>query len=139
MATTILLNASVEFGEIDLSTHVTNVGLVMGAETVDVTTMGTHSGWRQMRGGLKTWTATVEVLADESAIGGLFDMLGKTATLIVKAENDDVSEANPAYVGQATLTSYEPISGGVGEAAGMTCTFENAGALVRITSEEEMP
>ena len=136
MATYIFKDGYVSMAGQDLSDHVKSITLDDGIETQDKTAMGMDS--RQMKGGLKTWSITVELHQDfasnevDDVVDGLTD---REAALIVKPNGDTTSSTNPKWTGTGLLTSYNPIGGSVGDLAGASLTFEAASDLTRATSD----
>lgn len=135
MATYIFKNAFVSIAGVDLSDHKVTVTIDTGIEAQDKTAMGMNT--RQSKGGLKTWSMSFESHQDfasgkiDQTIAGLTD---NEAALIVRPDAGSVSTTNPQWAGTGLLTSYNPISGTVGDLAVASMTFEAAGDLTRTTA-----
>lgn len=136
MATRVLDDAYVEWDSTDLSDHVQSVTLNYAAEMLDDTAMGDDT--RSNKGGLYEWSVDVEFYADEAAsevAATLFSDVGAAKTIIVRPDNSEgVGATNPNYTGTATLESFPPISGSVGDMNMNSVTFQSAGTLSRATS-----
>lgn len=135
MATLVLTDAQFEWDSNDWSDHVRSVTVEYSAELQDDTVMGDDT--RSMIGGLKDWSVTAEVLADEAANepnAVLFADVGTTATILVRPTSSAVSTTNPNYTGTAILESYQPVQGTVGDMQTFTAVFRAAGTLSRATS-----
>ena len=136
MATTVLTDAFVSINGVDLSDHVKSVTLPYAAEMLDDTVMGDDT--RSSKGGLKTWSITIEFLNDWAANevdATLFPLVGATFTIIVRPVNTGgVSATNPNFTGTGILESYPPLGNPVGELATTSVTVQSAGALSRATS-----
>ena len=52
----------------------------------------------------------------------------------VRPVNAARSTSNPAWTGQGSISSYNPVAGGVGEEQLAAVTIEAAGSLTRLTS-----
>lgn len=119
----------------DLSDHVTSITLDTGVEAQDKTAMGDSS--RQSIAGLSTWSVTAEIQQDFAA--GELDAIiaaltNNEAALVIRPTSSAVGTTNPEWTGTGLLTSYNPISGAVGDLAMASVTFEAASDLARATS-----
>lgn len=136
MATIVLTDAFVSINGVDLSDHVKSVTLPYAAEMLDDTVMGDDT--RSNKGGLKTWSITIEFLNDWAANevdATLFPLVGSTFTIIVRPVNTGgVSATNPNFTGTGILESYPPLGNQVGELATTSVTVQSAGTLSRATS-----
>lgn len=136
MATIVLTDAFVSINGVDLSDHVKSVTLPYAAEMLDDTVMGDDT--RSSKGGLKTWSITIEFLNDWAANevdATLFPLVGSTFTIIVRPVNTGgVSATNPNFTGTGILESYPPLGNQVGELATTSVTVQSAGTLSRATS-----
>lgn len=135
MATFVLTDATVEIDSVDLSDHVISVDLTYEADAVEDTNMGdsTHINL----GGLKNWSLSIEFSQDFASgkvDATLFSLVGSTTTVAVKPTSSATSATNPSFGGTALLTSYNPISGSVGDKLTCTAEFGPAGDLSRSTS-----
>lgn len=139
MAVTVLTNASVTFNSVDLSDHVESVEIDMSYDDVEITAMGATA--HSFSPGLRNDEIKVTFLQDFAASEvdqTLNSYLGNAtgATLVVKPVATTVSSVNPSYTMTATIYSYQPISGSVGEASKTEVTFKPVagGFIVRATS-----
>lgn len=135
MASLAFTDGFVSFGGTDISSYVTSVTLDYAAEMLDETAMGDTT--RIMKGGLKTWSATLEMnqdFADNLIDEILFPLVGTTGTLIVRPTSSAVGAANPNYTGTGIIENYNPFGNSVGELAKTTVTIQSAGTLSRATA-----
>lgn len=139
MAITVLTGASVTFNSVDLSDHVESVEINQDIEDVDITAMGATS--RAFAPGLRNDSVTVTFYQDFAAgkvDATLNGFIGNAAgaSLVVKPTSGSTSTVNPAYTMTATLYSYQPLSGTVGEASMVEVEFRPVagGSIVRATS-----
>lgn len=125
----------VSFGGTDISDYVKSVTLDYAAEMLDETAMGDTT--RTMIGGLKTWSASLEMnqdFADGLIDEILFPLVGTTGTLIVRPTSSGVGPSNPNYTGTGIIENYSPFGNSVGDLASTSITIQSAGALSRATS-----
>jgi len=135
MATFVLKDASVVINSVDLSDHVRSVAINYEAEGVDDTNMSDTT--RIMTGGLLNYSVEVEFSQDHAASevdATLFALVGSTTAVVIKPTSSAVGSTNPSYSGTMLLTSYNPVSGTVGDLATASVSFVPAGALTRATS-----
>ena len=135
MASLAFTDGFVSFGAVDISDYVTSITLDYAAEMLDETAMGDTT--RIMKGGLKTWSATLEMnqdFADGLIDEILFPLVGTTGVLIVRPTSSAVGAANPNYTGTGIIASYNPFGNGVGDLAKTSVTIQSAGALSRATA-----
>jgi hypothetical protein len=136
MPTQVLTNARVQWGSGtgDVFTGVRSVTVTYEAEALDETVMGNTT--RTHIGGLKSWSADVEIYGDTTAAMDtyLFPKVGTVRNLRIRASATGIGAANPEYRGNALLENYPILSAGVGELNAKTLTFQSAGTLTRVTS-----
>lgn len=136
MPTQVLTNARVQWGTGtgDVLQNVRSVTLTYEAEALDDTTMGDTT--RQNLGGLKNWSAEVEIhqTASGTTSSHLFPLVGTIRNLKVRADTGSVGPANPEFRGDALLTSFPIFGAAVGELSGTSISFAPAGTLSRATS-----
>jgi hypothetical protein len=139
MAITVLTNASVTFNSVDLSDHVESVEINQSYEDVEITAMGATA--RAYSPGLREDEVTITFYQDFAAAKvdqTLQGYLGSAtgAALVIKPTSGAVSTTNPSYTMTATIYSYQPLAGSVGEASMTQVTFKPAAgsAIVRATS-----
>lgn len=132
----ILKDAFFSWDSNDLSSYVQQVELTYEAEEQDGTAMGDDT--RVQDGGLKNWTVTAELFADESAGGPnaiLHPDVGTTATVVIRpVASDPIAADNPEYSGTGMLQSINPVAGTVGEQQMVSANISPAGDLNRVTS-----
>lgn len=135
MAQIVLTDVSVTINSVDLSDHVTSVTLNHDADSVEITAMGDTA--HMFTGGLENISLTVELQADydaSSVDATLSPLVGSTTTVVVLPTSAAVGATNPSFtISNALCTSYQPVSGGVGELGTASCEFAG-GTLVRATS-----
>lgn len=129
MAITVLTNASVTFASVDLSDHVESVEIDFAYDDVEITAMGATA--KSYAPGLRDDKVTVNFYQDfatSKVDQTLNTYLGSAsgATLVVKPDSGSVSSVNPSYTMTATLYSYQPVSGKVGEASMTSVEFRPA-------------
>lgn len=135
MAQLILEDAFVSVDGNDISSSVKSVTVNYSAEMQDDTTMGDDT--KSNKGGLKNWSAEVELLQDFAAgelDSILFPLVGTTVVVIFRPTSAVVGASNPNYTGNGTVESYPPLGGTVGDLASTTISIQPAGTLSRATS-----
>ena len=135
MAQLILEDAFVSVDGNDISASVKSVTVNYSAEMQDDTTMGDDT--KSNKGGLKNWSAEVELLQDFAAgelDSILFPLVGTTVVVIFRPTSAVVGPSNPNYTGNGTIESYPPLGGTVGDLASTTISIQPAGTLSRATS-----
>ena len=118
MAKIVLTNAHVTVNSVDLSDHVRSVEVEFASDEVEQTTMGDAA--RNFLPGLLTQRMTV-TFANDYASGEVDATIsplvsnGTSHTILVKPVDASVSATNPSYSGTAYCTSFNPVSGAVGD------------------------
>ena len=135
MGKIVLVDAFVSVGGNDISSNVSSATLTYEADAVEKTCMGdtTHLNM----GGLKNWGLEIELLDDYDAAeidSIMFPLVGTEVACIIRPDSAVVGVDNPQYTGQGVVTSYPPIGGSVGDAAGSSISIVPAGALGRATA-----
>lgn len=122
---------------VDLSAYVLDARLEAGAESIDVTALGTDTG-RIFMAGLKTFTLNVEFQQDYAASkvdATLAPLLGAAAfAVVLRPSSGAKSATNPEWTGNWILESYNPVSNRVGELQTASAVFRPAGAISRATT-----
>jgi len=114
---------------------VRSVSLSYSAEIQDKTAMGANS--RGRIAGLKDWNATVEFNQDFASSDYdkmMYANVGKSSTDLhfeVRPTTGKGTATNPRYQGRCVQEGYTPISGGVGDLAVHSITFQGDGDLTR--------
>lgn len=137
MAVTVLTNASVLVNTVDLSDHVTKVGIDTKAGPVDSTAMSS-TGWKSFLGGLKEFSVMLDFQQDLAAAkvyATLWPLLGTVTTFEIRAVNSARSVTNPGYTGSVLIADV-PILGStqVGTLAMVSVTWPGTGAFTPQTS-----
>jgi hypothetical protein len=144
MAKFVLKDAVVTVAGNDLSDHVSSVTVETTTDEVDVTGF-TSSSFREFTDGFKDASITATFLQDFATgevDGALWNLgpgntAGTTFSVSVKATSAATSATNPIFtIPTAKMYGYNPIAGGVGDAASTDVTFRVAGTagLTRGTS-----
>lgn len=129
-------NAYITIATVDLSDHAATVTIDTGVETLDSTAMG--SGTRTMIGGLATWTVTVEFFQDFAASkvdATIASLTNRLAALVIKPNGGTTGATNPKWTGTGLLSSYNPLSGSVGDIGKTSLSFVANTALVRAEAD----
>ena len=135
MATVVITNGSVTIGAVDISTACSRATWEYGAEAQDETSFGDTT--RIMKGGLKTWSFTVEGNQDfitGSVNAVFFTSVGSTISCITRQDTGAIAVSNPEYSGVGLLTEYSPAQLVQGEIQPFRAVFQNAGNLVQTLS-----
>lgn len=116
----VLRNVVVGIDGVDLSDHVREVGVEMTAADVSTTAMG--AGGEGHLAGIRSDRFTFTMYSDFSAskvhatINPKFASAG-TFEVKVTASGSTIGTTNPLFIGYCPALSYNPVSGGVGDAA----------------------
>lgn len=119
----------------NLSAYVRELTLSYSAEQLDATVMGDDT--RVNKGGLKNWSVDAtfkQILTTNGPEDVLFNLVGTSATIIIKPTNAATTDQNPSYTGVASVEQYTPGSGAVGVLHEANASFQNAGTLTRSTT-----
>lgn len=139
MATYVGRDVSVVVNSVDLSNHVQSCTVDESMETQDATAMGNSA--RAFAGGLFADTIDITFLQDfasgsvDATIAAVFR--NRTShTVVVKPTSSAVSTTNPTYTLTGLVSSYNPISGSVGDMATCDVSWVNTttAGLARATS-----
>jgi len=128
MAITVLTNAMVLVGGVDLSDHVSKVTIEDVRAPVDVTAMGaTNTAVAKGLGDAKITLDFFQDFAPAKVHATLQPLIGSsTPTAIeVRPTNAARSATNPAALMQGLLMNYNMLDGSVGAASAMTAEFVN--------------
>lgn len=118
----VIKNASIKIDGTDISSFVDSVTLSMVYEDIDATSMGVGGGGRVHLQGLRNDTVSLTAFSSYATLDAVISakMLSSssgTVTFEILPNGSTVSAANPKYTGTATLLTYTPVGGAVGEAA----------------------
>jgi len=128
----------------DISEMVTSVEMSFDSDELDVTGFAA-GGWRQKITGIATGTISLTINQDFAAAKGdaLFGLGGTVGFnpgqstpyyIDVRPTSAARGATNPSYVAAWVSTSYQPITGGVGELATITLTMPMSGRPARLES-----
>ena len=113
--------------------HSTSFSLSMGTSTIECTSKDS-ANWRDLLVGARSWSMSGDAYFTMDGTAGLdaFWNLYEGGTSATVKFTTDVS-GDDFFSGTGILTTYD-ISGGLGEAATYSFTFEGDGALTRSTT-----
>jgi hypothetical protein len=121
-----------------VSDQVKSLTINTSAAMNDITT-GDSGGWTETRPGLRSWTATMEVV-HANGTNEITTLLwtaistGATVAFTGKADGGATSASNPLFTGTAYCGGLDAIAGAVGDVNASSVTLTGTGALVRTTS-----
>ena len=136
MAAFVLTDAYIALNGSDRSAHIKQVALNVETAEQDVTDFA-DAGWTVPIAGLKSGSLALTFNQDvaASAIDSImWPLLGTTVTFEVRATNAAVGASNPKYTGSILVTSWNPITGSVGDVAEVSVTYPVSGYVTRATS-----
>ncbi len=136
MASFVLTNAYCLINAVDLSNHVESVKVNYKADEKENTAMASTSKARLP--GLKDWDIDITFNQDYAAASvdaTLFPLVGAAAFAVeIRPDAGARSATNPAFTGNALLSTYEPVSGKVGDVAKSPIKLLGTGTLSRLTA-----
>lgn len=135
MATLVLTDAFVSLGGNDVSDHVKEISIEYSADEVEDSNMGDST--HLFKGGLKNWTATLQLAqdyADGELDGILFPLIGTEVAFVGRPASGAKSVNNPEYTATGLLVNYAPLAGSVGELVTTPLTLRPASDLARAES-----
>lgn len=139
MAAFVLTDARIELNAVVLSTGGNRVALTAEAELQEATRFG-DTGRRKLAG-LKDWSAEIQFFGDEAAgavMATLYSLwsAGTQHAVKIRQTSAAISTTNPEYQGNGLIESIGPVSGQVGEVAGVAVRYRGSDglALVRATA-----
>lgn len=129
MAKQILNNAGLKVAGTDLTNHVQSIEISEEWDEVDVTAMGDSAKTTLL--GIQDASMKVTFFQDfaASSVDSVLNPLAGSNTgftVVAYANGTTATATSPSYTMVAVLPSYQPISGGVGEASMIDVTFRNA-------------
>lgn len=133
MASHVLNDATVVINSVDLSDHVRSVELTYDADEQDNTAMG-NDGFSSTLTGLKSGTVNLEFNQDYAASSvddTLWPLFGTSFSIAIRATSGAISTSNPEWQGTASMFSYTPIGGSVGQTNTTPVTLKVQGAITR--------
>jgi hypothetical protein len=137
----VIKDAVVTVNAVDLSDHITEVSVALTAEDIDATTMvaaGVALGTVR-RQGKRDDMFTLTFLSDfgsnsvDQTLWPLFNG-GSVFLVTAKSASGTTSATNPIYSGSCIMTTYDPISGAVGDLATTEVDFPVSGVVTRATA-----
>lgn len=137
MAAQVLTAARLEVNGVNLSSWVRSVELTLERDAPEQTTMGDST--KRVIAGLLNWSVTATFAQDfassavDATIYAAF-AAGTPVSVKVRPTQGAITTTNPEYSGNAIITSYNPISGSVGDLHETQVEFTAAGPLTRATS-----
>ena len=135
MARIVLIDAKITIGGVNLSDHITSVGLSTSDDVVDTSAFGTGAA-RLRVAGLADNSVTLEFQQDFAASNveaTIYPMLGSTQTVVVTPTSATGGTAtNPSYTFSALVSEWQPLSGAVGELATASVTWPISGAITKV-------
>lgn len=132
---TVITNAIVTIGGVDLSSHITKVTLSTSRAELDTTTMG-NSAKRRVAG-LADSSVSIDFNQDFAAAtveATLYPLLGSTAAVVVKPNGTTTSAQNPAFSFNALVVEWTPLDAQVGELASASITWPIDGTIAKATA-----
>lgn len=133
----VLRDVWVAIDGVNLSDHVKEVSVELSADDVDVTAMG--AGGHQHLAGLRNDKFTFTMFSDfasnkvHATVSSKFTAAG-TVEVKVTAASSTVSATNPLFIGYCPVLSYNPVSGGVGDAATTPLELPASGTITVSTT-----
>lgn len=132
----VLLAAFVSIDSVDLSDHANKIELAIEVDEKDVTTYGSL-GWTELLGGLKSGSVALDFKQDFDAASLdsiMWPHLGDVVPFAVRADQASVGVNNPQYEGNLLVSSWNPLTGSVGDDATVSVTYPTSGIVNRVTA-----
>lgn len=132
---TVITNAVVTVGGVDLSSHVKKVTLTTSTGEVETTTFG-NTAKRRMSS-LKDSKISLDFLQsfDAAAVEAtIAPLVGSTAAITVKPQGSTTAGTNPAYSFNALISEWSPLDASVGELAAANVTWPIDGTIAKATA-----
>lgn len=136
MAAFVLTDAYIALNGSDRSAYIKQVALNVETAEQDVTDFA-DAGWTVPIAGLKSGSLALtfnQDVASSQIDSIMWPLLGTTVSFEVRATNASVGASNPKYTGNILVTSWNPITGSVGDVAEVSVTYPISGAVTRATS-----
>lgn len=136
MAAFVLTDAYIAINGTDRSAFIKQVALNVETAEQDVTDFA-DAGWTVPISGLKSGSLALtfnQDVATSQIDSIMWPLLGTTVSFEVRATNASVGASNPKYTGSILVTSWNPITGSVGDVAEVSVTYPVSGAVTRATS-----
>lgn len=122
----VLKNPTISVNDVDLSSHIDTVEVMLSKDEIDTTNFGGDG--RERVAGLKNDSFTLNFQQDfgtaevDATLYPLWDNETEFE-VAVKPTNASVSPTNPEYSGTCILLEYQPLTGGVGELSRTSVSF----------------
>ena len=129
---TVITNASVTIGGVDLSSHIKKVTLTSSRNELETTTFGNTA--KRRVAGLADNKVAFDFNQDFSAStveASVYSLLGTTATVVIKPTASTVSATNPSYTFTVLVTEWTPLDAQVGELASASISWPIDGAITK--------
>lgn len=108
------------------------MSIELEVDSLETTTFG--AGWRSKLGGLKAGNLGAKFKQDFAASqvdATLWPLLGTVVTFEIRPTSAARSATNPGYTGNVLISSYSPITGGVGDVAETGSSWPTTGVVQR--------
>lgn len=129
---TVITNASITIGGVDLSGAVKKVTLSTSRNEIETTTFGNTA--KRRVAGLADSKISLDFqqdFASSSVESTLYALLGTTATVVIKPVSATVTATNPSYTMTCLITEWTPLDAQVGELASASITWPVDGAITK--------
>ena len=136
MARIVLTDAKITIGGVNLSDHITSVGLSTSDDVVDTSAFG-GGGARTRVAGLADNSLTLEFnqdFASANVEATIYPLIGTLTTVVVSPTSAVASASNPTYTFSALVSEWQPLSGAVGELATASVTWPISGVITKATA-----
>lgn len=132
MAKYVFTDAKILVNGVDMSLMADETSIELEVDSIETTTFG--AGWRSKLGGLKAGNLGIKFKQDFAAAqvdALLWPLLGTVVTFELRPTSAARSATNPGYTGSVLVTSYTPITGGVGDVAESGVSWPTSGLVQR--------
>jgi len=134
MARIVLTDAKITINGVNLSDHITSVGLSTSDDVIDTSSFG-GGGARTRVAGLQDNSVTLEFNQDFAAASveaTIYPLIGTLTTVVVTPTSATGGTAtNPSYTFSALVSEWQPLSGAVGELATVSVTWPISGVITK--------
>ena len=134
MARIVLTDAKITINGVNLSDHITSVGLSTSDDVIDTSSFG-GGGARTRVAGLSDNSVTFEFnqdYASASVEATIYPLIGTLTTVVVSPTSTSPGTAtNPSYTFSALVSEWQPLSGAVGELATASVTWPISGVITK--------
>ena len=134
MARIVLTDAKITINGVNLSDHITSIGLSTSEDVVDTSAFGGGAA-RTRVAGLADSSVTLEFQQDFAAANveaTIYPLIGTLTTVVVTPTSATGGTAtNPSYTFSALVAEWQPLSGAVGELATVSVTWPISGVITK--------